>query len=691
DGNSSEEVEEIGEAYAGGPLDGVYILSATEYRRALQDLAELKATQPEILSRAEYLPAQQLQQGLLLADGSRTDGVSLPDHIKTVVVKGREDRLGADLQSHILLRAPFQLAADTSLEDNIASLLMNRDGSIHATASGDLNGGSVEAFTWRTAFYAQPDSYEQSEQRLDPNEDQIFGPISGATLEQFGWYGTSYGVTDADGRFVVNSPMLCMRSSLGGYLVGGMNWPLTLTVPTVPFNPNRLGIPPYYELRTIHSGCGYYGSYRFDFPIDVLWLAGQLHLANTPGGEPIPVGDAVVYEGQDRSGDPTARTWDYDGDGQPDNAVLADKITKAVTETDPATGEDIEVDYIVPQQSGQGAWQAVYFSSGSQSPDAENPAEQVPDLWRLADQTLNGRPSGLLTGISEDALRHTDLYIFRESTGELLVEVSGLPEGQEGAASRIENDRYLWHTLLRGPKSVRNNFAAYGNYGVAQGGTREDDFRSRSEELGFSSRYQSRDAGLPSPGEQLHIVAINRVTGYVGSRRFTLGSTGQIADQTQNQTPVQSAAQELEEPLELLPPNIQVWAERLTEIEAGLTAGEERQYLIGHEGAATGNDILVGLYTDWRAADGSPLPEQLGRERGADYGLTGRLAKVQGGQLVPVSAGQALDSSVTLEDVLENGSGGQVAEFPVAPGRHLQLLRLPNTETAGANNDHFYL
>ncbi|MGL6159481.1 hypothetical protein, partial [Microbulbifer sp.] len=46
DGNSSEEVEEIGEAYAGGPLDGVYILSATEYRRALQDLAELKATQP---------------------------------------------------------------------------------------------------------------------------------------------------------------------------------------------------------------------------------------------------------------------------------------------------------------------------------------------------------------------------------------------------------------------------------------------------------------------------------------------------------------------------------------------------------------------------------------------------------------------------------------------------------------------
>jgi hypothetical protein len=77
--------------------------------------------------------------------------------------------------------------------------------------------------------------------------------------------------------------------------------------------------------------------------------------------------------------------------------------------------------------------------------------------------------------------------------------------------------------------------------------------------------------------------SINRVNGYTGSVRFTLGQAS--ADK--------GASQDVPE-LELLPPNVRMWAERLTDIEKGLTAGEERDYLIGHEGASTSRDMVVG-------------------------------------------------------------------------------------------------
>ncbi|AJD48640.1 hypothetical protein S7S_11140 [Isoalcanivorax pacificus W11-5] len=671
------EVEEIGEVVAGGHLDGSYILSGDEYREVLSRWATLRATQPELASRAEFITRDMLAQGLKLANGDISEPLTLPTHIHTVVVLGEEDRFGKDTRRHVLIAAPFLFDRDTALEDSVSSLLMGADGNIIDTAQGSGVGSGdfdVEVFTYRTAFYAEPGATEQSEQRLQEGDD-IFGPVANATIEQLGWYGPSYALTGSDGRYNVNAPMLCMRTGWGYYLVPGIEFPLTLTVPTVPFNPNRLGIPPYYELRTVYAACGDagYRPNRFDFLIDVLWLVGEMHLANTPGGAPIPVGDTVTYEGENREGDPTTQEWDFDGDGENDTVLLADKVT----ETDDETG----MDYTVPQENEEGAWQAVYFSSGSRSPEAETLAERVPDLWRLADRSLDQRATGILTGISEDALRHTDVYIFRESTGELLVEVSGLPEGPyAGRASRVENNRYLWHTLLRGAESRRNSYAAYGQSGIT-GAPDEEKFSAESEELGFSSRYQAREVDLPAPGESLHIVAINRVTGYTGSLRFELGRPG-AGDG--------AARQEVPE-LELLPPNVKVWAQRLTEIEAGLTQGEEREYLISHEGAATSSDIIVGLYTEWLAPDGSPMPAALGTNRGEDYGLTGRLAKVVDGNLVAVSAGQAVEDSTSLDEALtagSAGSAGNVAEFGIGPGRQLQLLRLPEF---GQGNEHYYL
>lgn len=60
-------------------------------------------------------------------------------------------------------------------------------------------------------------------------------------------------------------------------------------------------------------------------------------------------------------------------------------------------------------------WQGVYFR-------AEDAATQAPDLLRRADtQKRLDQSIGLLTQISQEDYRNTDILIFRESTGQLIL------------------------------------------------------------------------------------------------------------------------------------------------------------------------------------------------------------------------------------------------------------------------------
>ena len=52
--------------------------------------------------------------------------------------------------------------------------------------------------------------------------------------------------------------------------------------------------------------------------------------------------------------------------------------------------------------------------------------EGEPDIVRLLDDAMNDAHQGLLHTISEDDLLNTDIYVFRESSGELLAERSDL-------------------------------------------------------------------------------------------------------------------------------------------------------------------------------------------------------------------------------------------------------------------------
>ncbi|MEJ2065655.1 MAG: hypothetical protein P8X74_20655, partial [Reinekea sp.] len=155
-------------------------------------------------------------------------------------------------------------------------------------------------------------------------------------------------------------------------------------------------------------------------------------------------------------------------------------------------------------------------------------------------------------------------------------------------------------------------------------------------------------------GETLEIWAINRVTGYLGSQRITLGEqalTGALID---SHVPT----------IEMRPPNLKIWAERTYDIEAGLNQGDTRHYLIGNEGVGEADDTYILLYTDWRAADGRPLPDAL-----SQYGYTARLAYVSGA------------------NTLTNANVSGATRFGIKPGLHTELMRLQGS----LQSEHYYL
>jgi hypothetical protein len=124
-------------------------------------------------------------------------------------------------------------------------------------------------------------------------------------------------------------------------------------------------------------------------------------------------------------------------------------------------------------------------------------------------------------------------------------------------------------------------------------------------------------------------------------------------------------------PIVLSPPHLKIWAERKYNVEQGLTQGEERNYTIGAEGAALTSDTIITIYTEWLDEHGKPLPDELGLDKGRQYGFTGRLAKVvEGNQLQGDNAGSDL------------------ASFAIPPGRKTQVIKVGSNLTTA---EHYYV
>ncbi|MCG8434966.1 MAG: DUF6531 domain-containing protein, partial [Gammaproteobacteria bacterium] len=294
-----------------------------------------------------------------------------------------------------------------------------------------------------------------------------------------------------------------------------------------------------------------------------------------------------------------------------------------------AVGEGVIANFgtgLVPQ-AGETEYEA--------APPPPAPAFDPETDFRVQDTPPNVRNQGLLKTISEADLRETDIYIFRDSNDQLVMSRKGLREAEVAHYETIgaTEKGFFYKMLLRGPRVF--------------------DFL-----LGELTQWQSktfinpelhgRDADHLRIGETLRFIAVNRATGYIGTAKTVLftGVGGRI------DFPIP--------PLVMLPPNLQVKAERMYRVESGLTEGLERKNIIGSEGSALTSDIVVAISTQWTDHDGSPLPADL-------PGYTGRLAKVTG------SGSNAL---------------GAVEQFEIKPGSHLQMVKL---EGDVLGTEHFYV
>ncbi|MFT6221873.1 MAG: hypothetical protein ACJA0C_001281, partial [Candidatus Endobugula sp.] len=195
---------------------------------------------------------------------------------------------------------------------------------------------------------------------------------------------------------------------------------------------------------------------------------------------------------------------------------------------------------------------------------------------------------------------------------------------------------------------------------------RDASFEQWASDSLLSKPFQQREADHLRSGEFVKIVAINRATGYMGTARVQLTSAGDSVN-----GPATGLLSVTVPPITLTPPNLKIWAERNYDIKQGLTAGDSRTNTIGSEGAALTSDTTVIIYTEWLDELGQPLPDELGLDNGQQYGLTGRLATV-----------------VAANTLQGGGSGSDLAEFAIAPGRNTQVINVGSNLT---RPEHFYV
>ena len=191
-----------------------------------------------------------------------------------------------------------------------------------------------------------------------------------------------------------------------------------------------------------------------------------------------------------------------------------------------------------------------------------------------------------------------------------------------------------------------------------------NEFEQWQESIGIlDPKLHQRKADHLRAGEQVRLIAINRVTGYIGTLRTELKSA---SDGSSHEISFAIDA------IEMRPPNLKIWAKRFSGVDSGLTSGEIREHQIGNEGAGLDNDIQIEIYTEWFDHDGSPLPETLTEQ----YAYTGRFAQVvEGFKLDTVSYG--------VEE-----PANSLSHFAIRPGRHIQVVRLPDPV---AGKQHLYI
>jgi len=555
----------------------------------------------------------------------------------------------------VLFEAAIDLSDLRDLDNHISAVLLNEKGQVLYTSEHNI-GYRVAILKPKndesTECSPGYDFTQDHERYRDPSKDDACGPISDALITTNVFPGREGG-TFSDHK--------------GKYSLSYMNLPcpgfdLEYTNSIIPklfysnYNPkSSRGTGLYYQITQVYDWC--FGSHellkssgnlgglsaytsvvgilatraepsrQLDIFIDVIALTGTGTLGNSLNAtEAIPLGDQTVYETNLTPFIPVVpESLDLDGDRQTDETKLFDY--------DQDGNEEVGV-----------------YLGGKHPDDVDDEGNPIaPDLIREPDYIPDTRDQGLLKTISQTDLEESDLYVFRVSNDQLIFQRKGLdPDsdgyvaGQNGGVLESDTAGFYYNSIMRGPQSNGTFF--------------RQDFETWQSKVGMDPDFYEREADHLRTGEQIKLVAVNRRTGYIGTVTTTVGNAAS------------NGSGKIDFPIDqiiLRPPNLKVKVERIYEVEAGLTKGQARKYLVGFEGTGLDSDKVIALSTEWYDHDGTPLPDGL-------EGYTGRIAKI-------------IDNNNTLGNI----AGDNVAEFPIKPGQRMQFLRLAN-DTA-LSNDHYYV
>ncbi len=681
DGSEVAEVE-IPEEYKDS-IENLSIRPVADYQYHLDRLEQYQelhkddlALDGELMNRAEFFAAT------FTAADDETDipPPALDASIKSMYVRGQSSRILPDPDQLVLLGFPYDLTQDYDIGENDRTLVLEENGNIIASSEHNI--------AYRVGFFGDP-SEAQGGYARRKFEDEIFGPVPFVKVWISEVYPGGISFTDNDGKY-------SFKYLLPPCPVGGFEFTTDVWAELKYRNFRPIGSPmlPYFlrkqdwdycyaGLKPLGFGLAVYQEhdpsafpiYYRDLKVDVMFLVGRVHLENLDGTaiELAPEeNDITLYDAFDEEEEVrTDITWyDFNQDGVEDT-VLYGKI-KSLTNAD---GE--QVDVFVEQES-QDYWTAedeveiqwVFFEKSAADPyqsakadkDVDAMAEASPDLVRVADRKKRlDEPVGQLQQISKEDYQNTDILVFRESTGQLITERRGLRDEEVDNRKQVhlneDENWFSYRMMLRGPNDSSLNIG---------GGNRRVGFEQFAVNHLMTEPFQTREADHPKPGEFVRVVAINRATGYIGTTRVQLMSAAE--------NPLDLINIDVPE-ITLRPPNLKIWAEREYEVTQGLTQDEERQYLIGQEGAGLTTDTTITVYTEWLDHDGTPLPEELGLDNGEQYGLTGRLAKI-------------VDTDLLAAVSDPEGGSSDLAEFPIAPGRQIQALNIASNLS---KSEHFYV
>jgi hypothetical protein len=631
------------------------VLSGAEYSSQVALKNELHNAQPDLLlmSRTDYQATDLLLVDVGVIPVASATKPELGRTTAWVSIIPQARRLIDDPAS--IIQGEYSINPDETQYGDYFSML-------HKYAAGSSDMGKTKNHTndrigMKVAFAVDSDGNPMTPGDIMDNpgsfnhqDFQATGPVAYASIELSGRARTA---TSSTGRFGLFWPEVPCPGFF--YVMDNHVW---LELHYTRFNPrSSRGMGLYMDswpTSEICNGVSYtfgpFGSaypsgnysmrsfpdYRIPFILDLSVFSGTAQLSTSAGisltGTRVNLGSGKVHIGGETQYQADApdnssiilTDYDFDRDGNDDTLLMGHYETI----------DDVKT-FVTTQPENL---QAVWLSSSGTTPGTDQP-----DFTRVTDSASFAETShqGLLSQVSEEDLRNTDIYIVRVSDGKLISERIGLNEYEGTFNSDTHSNSFYYNIEMQGSVGDRR--------------FKNSEFENWQATSGVNPELHQRASDHLKPGDLMRIYAINRTTGYIGHVDTTM-SAGDLAN---------GDIGFRIDPIIMGPPNLKIRAERGYKIEKGATASDDTvTRLIGFEGASLTSDTTVTITTEWLDHNGHPLPPAL---EGAGY--TGRIAILSGNQTLP-----------------SDNQG--VYQFAIEPGQRLQVLQLPNRIT---DSEHFYI